>query len=153
MKGLAAATLLMVNTAEATNSVPITPTLPGWTLGNPLGSVDVRIWYELLCPDAQITHYQWQQLFEMDSPIPGKKYKEIINMRVIPTVLAFHVHAFQVTQIVPYLDMLCQQAYYQCYHDKYAEFAWDNKNWILAASDMSTDDFVAKWTTMVASKF
>ena len=83
----------------ASNPVPIETTLPGWSLGNPNGQVEVRIFYDMLCPDSKQAHYSWKQLWSMPSPVQGKKYSDLVNMKVTPYVLPYHLHSFQMTQI------------------------------------------------------
>ena len=76
------------------NSVPIEATLPGWPLGSPSGQIDVRMFYDVTCPDSRDTHYIWKKMFDEPSPIEGKKYSDIIKMRVSPVVLPYHIHSF-----------------------------------------------------------
>ena len=101
MKFAVLATLAGV--ASAGNPVPVMPTLPGWRLGSPDGEIDVRVFYDLLCPDSMDAHYIWKDLLNKASPINGKTYGDVVNMRVTPFVLPYHVHSFQITQVVPYL--------------------------------------------------
>jgi len=38
-------------------SVPISPTVPGWTLGSKDGPIEVRVFYDLLCDGSKEEHY------------------------------------------------------------------------------------------------
>ena len=87
----------LVAVAAAGNPVPIMPTLPGWRQGSLDGQIDVRVFYDLFCPDSMDAHYVWKDLLKEKSPVAGKTYGDIVDMRVTPFVLPYHVHSFQVT--------------------------------------------------------
>ena len=89
--------LAVTTVAAWSNSVPIENKLPAWQLGNPQGEVDINIFYDVLCPDSRDTHATWEKLFKEDSPVSGKTYGDLVNMRVTPYVLPYHLHSFQIT--------------------------------------------------------
>ena len=113
--------------ASAGNPVPVMPTLPGWRLGTPGGEIDVRVFYDLLCPDSMDAHYVWKDLLNKASPINGKTYGDVVDMRVTPFVLPYHVHSFQLTQLIPWMQDMCEADSTQCKMDQYAELTW--KHW------------------------
>ena len=44
------------------NPVPIMPTLPGWKLGTQGAQIDLRLFYDLMCPDSRDAHYALKTL-------------------------------------------------------------------------------------------
>ena len=139
--------------AVAANGVPIAPRFPGWKLGNPQGQIDINMWYDLFCPDSMAAHYQWKQLFEMDSPVEGKKYKDLINMRVQLYPLPFHIHSFSAGQISVYLDDLCVADSTKCnLHEKYVEYTfanWEEQDALIQQGQL---DWINAWTAAVATE-
>ena len=79
---------------QAGNPVPVMPTLPGWRVGSPDGEIDVRVFYDLFCPDSRDAHYVWKDVLSQQAPVKGKTYGDLVNMRVTPFVLPYHVHSF-----------------------------------------------------------
>ena len=102
--------------ADFSNSVPLLPTRPGWHLGNPNGTIELRLLYDLFCPDSMASHYTWKTLFEKDVQVDGHtmKWKDVVNMSVTPFVLPYHMHSFQATQVYIYLEDLCASDSTRC---------------------------------------
>ena len=91
------AAIALVGTTAATlvpNNVPVQSTMPGWHLGTKGADLEVRLFYDVFCPDSRDSHYVWKELLEEDSPVAGKKYKEIIDMQITTFVLPYHLHSF-----------------------------------------------------------
>ena len=107
----------------------------------------------MLCPDSREAHRIWKQLLPQQSPENGKSYKEYLSLMVTPFVLPYHVHSYQMTQIIPYLIDVCAANSSQCYMDDYAQFCFDNLNWIAKADDKSEDEFTKTWALLVSKKF
>ena len=126
--------------------------LPGWQLGTKGAEVEVRVFYDLECPDSLDAHNVWKQLLTEPSPIEGQTYHDFVSLIVNPFVLPYHVHSFQSTQIIPYLFDLCEADYSQCLMDKYAELCWANLDTTLTQTDVSEVDWEDQWTTKVASE-
>jgi len=143
MKSYAAiAATMMASTVEGfSNSVPISSTSPGWKLGTVGAPIQIRVFYDLLCPDSKDAHYIWKSLLPQESHIKGKKYSDLVDMNVVPFVLPYHSHSYQITQVVPYLSDLCASDSTKCYFEKYAELSWSQWESILGQKDVSIDDF------------
>ena len=75
---------------------PIMPTTPGWQLGNSTAPLEVRVFYDILCPDSMDAHNVWKSLLSTHY-IGNQLYGDIINLKVTPFVLPYHVHSFQMT--------------------------------------------------------
>ena len=52
--------MTLANVVMADNSTPIQPTLPGWQLGTKGAEVEIRVFYDMLCPDSRDAHYVWK---------------------------------------------------------------------------------------------
>ena len=74
-------------------------------------------------------------------------------MKVTPFVLPYHLHSFQMTQIIPYMIDLCNADSTKCYMDAYSELCYKNLDWIVKANTVSEDDFEQKWSATVAEAF
>ena len=88
----------------------------------------------------------------MQSPSQGKTYKELLDVTVTPIVMPHHLHSFQVTQVVPYLQDLAKDPKEQ-YMDSYAELCWEHQAEFRADDGTSEDAFEAKWAGMIQEKF
>ena len=73
-------------------------------------------------------------------------------MKVTTFVLPYHVHSFQATQVVPYLQDVCASDASTCKMEQYAELCWKNLDWALGATNISEDQFVAGWAKTVSSE-
>ena len=109
----------------------------------------------MLCPDSRDAHYVWKdELFpKQTSVVPGKTYEQIVDMHVTPFVLPYHLHSFQMTQVLPYLTDLCTADSTQCYQDAYSELCYKNLDWIVKANDVSEDSFEQEWSKTVSDAF
>ena len=108
--------MILLGIVSADNSVPIMHQIPGYQLGTKSSNIEVRLFYDWLCPDSANDHYIWQELLPQPSPVDGLTYEEYLNVRVSPFVLPYHLHSFQVTQVTPYLQDMCSQ------DEKYCSF-------------------------------
>ena len=70
------------------------PTVPGWQLGTETADMEIKMIVDLLCSSCRDAHPHFMQFLEMDSPENGKKYKDILNVKVSPFPLPYHRNAF-----------------------------------------------------------
>lgn len=152
MKTTAAVAALMLASPVASNSVPISPTTPGWKMGTTGAPIKMNIFYDLLCPDSRDAYYLWNKIFPQESHVSGQKYSDLIDMTVSAFVLPYHGHSWVVTKAIPYLQDICDEDATKCFMNSYSELAWDHWNTDLADSSISTDDFIKKWAGMVHDK-
>ena len=73
-----------------------------------------------------------------------------MTFKFTPFPLPYHIFAFQVAQIVPYLMDLCETDSTQCLMDDYRNYCYANYSSVLSQTNMSLDDFVPWWTAQVA---
>ena len=139
--------------AEIQNSVPVQPKLPGWILGNPSGEVEINVFYDVDCPDSLAANEIFKSLLPRDSPVAGKKYSDLIRLRVVPFVLPYHLHAYQQTQMLVYFDDLCSADSTKCYQQQYLELCFSQWQKTLSAKNVSENDFMNSWSKIVADKF
>ena len=62
-------------------------------------------------------------------------------MHITTFVLPYHLHSFQATQIVPYLEDKCASDSSKCLMEKYIELTWANLDWVLKDDALSEKDF------------
>ena len=67
--------------------------------------------------------------------------------------LPLHIHAFQVSLIGFYLKDLCIEDSTQCHIKQYKEYCFEQNEIVQAGNDVSQDDFITQWTTLVAARF
>ena len=89
-----AALSALVCVSSAGNPVPIMSTLPGWRKGTQGADIDVRFFYDMFCPDSKANHYVMKALLPKASPIKGKTYNDLLDIKVSPFVLPYHLHSF-----------------------------------------------------------
>jgi hypothetical protein len=75
---------------------------------------------------------------------------DYITLSFTPFPLPYHIFAFQVAQIVPYLMDLCISDSSECLMDDYRNFCYANYASVLSQVDLSLDDFIPWWTAQVA---
>lgn len=139
---LAGLALLGTSDAKWSNSVPIQSTVPGWQIGTKGADIEFRIFYDLLCPASKADHENLVALLKKASPIEGKTYNDLLNVKITPFVLPYHLHGYNVARVVPYLQDLCLEDAYKCkYMEEYAHMTWGNMELIAATSDVSEQDF------------
>lgn len=74
-------------------------------------------------------------------------------MRYTPFPLPYHVHAYQVNQLVPYFMDLCISDSTKCFNNEYRDFSYANLDTVLSMKDTSQDDFITYWSEQVATEF
>ena len=92
----------------------------------------------------------WKDIFAQDSPVSGKKYGDLIDMRITPFVLPYHIHSYQMTQVFPLLDDLCSSGG-KCLHNEYAELCWGHMPETVRAKDKSEKEFTDEWAETIAN--
>jgi hypothetical protein len=83
------------------NSVPIYGQYPGWVQGEGRTGIVVEIFLDLLCSACQGNNPTWNEVLQtewLDGTVSDQ-----VHWAYTPFPLPYHVHSFQVTQIVPYL--------------------------------------------------
>ena len=74
-------------------------------------------------------------------------------MNVTAFVLPYHLHSFQITQIIPLLTDVCNSDSTKCVVDQYSTLCHDNLEWILDADAISENEFMQKWSEIVVKTF
>jgi len=157
---VAATTTTTVGSVAATNSVPIFGTYPGWTQGGNLANIEVEIFIDYLCSDSKnaypIVKDALETLVEEDYTLLDE-----IQLRITNFPLDFHVHSWQVGQLLPYfLDRCAQErrespAGNPCsiILNEYMEFCFEQQPTVLSLTNMSKNDFVVYWSQQVSIQF
>ena len=88
---------LLGSSAAFQNMTPIKAMTPGYRQGTPGAPVEIKLFYDMLCPDSQDAHTVWKSLLPKQSPVAGKTYEQLVDIKVTAFVLPYHVHSFQMT--------------------------------------------------------
>mmetsp|Transcript_8047 Transcript_8047/g.5727 ORF Transcript_8047/g.5727 Transcript_8047/m.5727 type:complete len:144 (-) Transcript_8047:96-527(-) len=68
-------------------------------------------------------------------------------------VLPYHIHSFQVTQVIPYLMDVCIDDASQCdLLNQYKDYCFSNYGNVLSMDTTSQEDFISYWSATVASE-
>ena len=77
---------------------------------------------------------------------------DMVGVGLTPMPWPWHLHSYQVNQLVPYFMDLCD-AGITCLSNEYKDFAYEQQATILGMTDTSQNDFTAWWAQQVATKF
>ena len=132
------------------NSTPIYGRYPGWTEGTDQVGIQIELFEDYLCSDCQRFNPVFEELLET-SWLDGT-VRDQVGVGLTPFPLPYHVHSYQVAQLVPYFMDLCDSGR-GCYSNDYKDFSFQNLDTILGMSDTSLDDFTAWWSQQVATEF
>ena len=91
----------LLTTLAAANSVPIYGSYPGWVVGEGRTGITVEIHIDLMCSDCQANNPIWNEV--LATPWLDGTVADQVHWAYNPFPLPYHVHTFQVTQVVPYL--------------------------------------------------
>lgn len=146
-----AASALVATTYAFSNSVPVMGNFPGWVNGEGRTGIEVNIYLDLLCSACQGSNPTWNEVLAtewLDGTVADQVY-----WTYTPFPLPYHVHTFQVTQVVPYLNYLCATED-NCLLNEYKDFCFgDIQSQVLGMTDKSYNEFIAYWSETVAAEF
>ena len=152
MKFTALAALFGYASSQTSNPVPIQRNIPGYLMGGTKVGNDVRIrlFTDALCPDSYAAYKNLKELLTEDSKVAGKKYSDLVELRIIPFVLPYHLHSYAVTQVMPYLADVCTKTKgSECHLFEYMEYAWEQMDEIKSQKNVSKNDFVQDWAQTI----
>ena len=115
-------TTLAATAAAFSNSVPVYGTYPGWVQGDNRVGIEVEIFLDLLCSDCQNENPIWNSL--LDTAWLDGTVSDQVTWAYTPLPLPYHVHTFQVSQIVPYLQAICIEDN-NCLLNEYKDFCYE----------------------------
>ena len=109
--------------AASANSVPIFGTYPGWLQGEGKASIQIELFEDYLCSDCLDLNPVVEELMAT-SWLDGTVADQVtVGTTIFP--LPYHVHAYQVAQLVPYFMDLCA-AGQVCLSNEYKDFTYEN---------------------------
>ena len=137
-------------TMVSANSTPIFGSYPGWTEGKDQANIQIELFEDYLCGDCMRFNPIWEAVLAtewMDGTV-----SDYIKVGTTPYPLGYHVHSYQVAQMVPYFMNFCESADVCTISAAYKDFCFENVDTILGMTTTSQDDFVTYWTAEVAMK-
>ena len=149
----AAFTSALATSAAAvfSNSIPIYGTYPGWIEGGNKANITLEIHYDLLCEDSKALNPVIEELLATEWLDGTVKDQITIEYTLFP--LPYHLHAWQVNQLMPYFIDECMADSKSCMMDKYKDYAFEQQPKILAEDTTSKDAFTKQWSAQVAKEF
>ena len=134
------------------NSIPIYGSYPGWVVGSGRANINVEIALDLVCTDSQANNPIWNQV--LASPWLDGTVQDQVYWAYSTYPLPYHVHTFQVTQLVPYFQALCAEQG-NCLLDQYKDWCFEDAQILttLSETNVSQTDFETEWAQKVATQF
>ena len=132
MKGLTIAAVLAA--LASANSTPIYGKYPGWLQGTDKKSIQVELFEDYLCSDCKAFNPVFEELLTtawLDGTVEDQ-----IGVGTTPFPLPYHVHTYQVNQLVPYFMALCDTGK-ACLSAEYKDFAYAQQATNLSMVDTS----------------
>ncbi len=121
MKGyIASAALAALCSA---NSTPIMGSYPGWLEGSDKVGIQIELYEDYLCSDCLAFNPIFEEVLAtswLDGTVSDQ-----VGVGMTPLPLGYHVHSYQVAQLVPYFMELCDTGR-GCYSKEYKDFAFKN---------------------------
>ena len=138
--------------ASASASAPVYGTYPGWVLGENRVGINVEIVIDFMCSDSAANNPIWEAT--LASPWLDGTVQDQVYWAYSPLALPYHVHTWQVGQVLPYLQELCAEQN-NCLMNDYKNFCFrrDILTFVEDAKFMSQDDFEILWSQVVATEF
>ena len=138
--------------ATFSNSVPIYGSYPGWKVGSGKTGITLELHYDLLCSDSKALDPVIQSLLATDWL--GSTVEDQITVEYSLFPLPYHLHTWQVNQLMPYFMDNCMTDSTQCnMMNDYKEYCWKMQDDVLAWDTLSKQEMIERWTGLVAKEF
>ena len=95
----------MLVAAASANSIPIYGTYPGWVEGQDKKGIEIEVFYDLLCSDSKAANPVVEEMLKTKW-LDGTVFDQV-SIAYTPFPLPYHNHTWQVNQLVPFFDDLC----------------------------------------------
>ena len=152
MKSTAFASVLVTTAVGSfSNSVPIYGTYPGWKEGGDKANITLELHYDLLCEDSKGLDPIISKLLATKWLDGTVRDQITVEYTLIP--LPYHLHAWQVNQLMPFFIDMCMADSKKCMMDKYKDYAFEQQPKVLAEDTISKDEFTKQWSAQVAKEF
>ena len=152
MKYLFSSTLAATAAAAFSNSVPIYGSYPGWKVGSAKTGITLELHYDLLCEDSKGLDPVIQSLLATEWN--GSTVQDQITVEYSLFPLPYHLHTWQVNQLMPYFMDNCMEDASQCeMMNKYKDYSFKMQGDVLSWDTLSKQDTIKKWTGLVADEF
>ena len=133
------------------NSTPIYGSYPGYTVGSGATGITIELFFDYLCSACQSENPIIEEVLQHEWL--GGTVEDQIFVRFTPFPLPYHVHSYQVAQLVPYFMDLCIADSTKCFSSDYRDFCYEQLDSVLSMTDTSKNDFITYWSSLVATEF
>ena len=89
----------------AANNTPIYGSYPGWVEGGMKSGITVELFFDFMCSACLAENPVWEETLKQ--PWLGSTVADQLGIAYTPFPLPYHIHAWQVGQLVPYFADLC----------------------------------------------
>lgn len=107
--------------------------------------------YDACCTDSMAQNEVMNQL--LTTQWHGAPVFDQIKLSITYLSLPYHLHSYQVTELVPYFMDNCVADPTNCLFNQYKDFAFANVNTNLSLTNLGRNEFITYWTTQVANEF
>ena len=136
----------------AANGTPIYGSYPGWVEGGGKTGINIEVYFDFLCSACLAENPIWEETLTQEWL--GGTVLDQLNVAYTPFPLPYHIHSWQVGQLVPYFNDLCTTDSTQCgLNDQYKDFSFKMQPTVLGMTDTSEEDFITYWSKQVADEF
>ena len=133
------------------NSIPIYGTYPGYVQGSGATGITVEVFMDYLCSDC----YNLNPVLEdvLTQEWLGGTVADQIALAITPFPLPYHVHSYQVAELVPYfMDLAIETSNSVSLSNAYRDLSFEYLSTILSMKDTSLNDFVTWWSATVETE-
>lgn len=133
------------------NTPPIPERQLAWYDGKGRQMIEIDVYYDLTCSASKAFHPEFVKFLNMPFLTSTVRDAVKVNYNFLP--LPYHQDSWIPHKILPYIIDQCVINGLSCKFPQYVQYAFDNQNTILSATDKSYNYLVDKWCSMVSQSF
>ena len=127
------------------NNTPIYGNYPGWVEGGGKAGIQIEVFFDFLCSACLAENPVWEETLTQ-TWLDGTVLDQL-NVAYTPFPLPYHIHSWQVGQLVPFFNDLCTEDSTQCaLNDQYKDFSFKMQPTILGMTSTAQEDFITWWS-------
>ena len=90
----------------------------------------------------------------MRTTVPGGgNVLDTVSLKITNFPLDYHLHSWQVGQVLPYFMDLCVEDSSKCYMNNYMAWCFNMQDLVLEKTNMSKDEFIKYWSEQVSKSY
>lgn len=148
MKSLLALATVATVALAFDNTPPVPERHPGYSEGKGRQMIEIEIYYDLTCSASAAFHPDFVDFLNMKFLSGTVRDAVRVNYNFMP--LPYHYGSWIPHKLLPYIIDQCIKDTMSCKFPYYVQFAFDNQNKLLTATDKSYNQLIDIWTTLVS---